>query len=177
MADNTIKRIIIHCAATPNGKRLGNARQTAAQRIDDMHARRGFARRPWHINAFNPHLRAIGYHYIIDTDGTLESGRAEGETGAHVKGYNTGSIGICMVGTDQFTASQWEALAALVRDLKARYPQAHICGHRDLSPDIDGDGTVEPHEWLKICPGFTVADWLAGGMAPLPGHICEARHD
>ena len=64
-----------------------------------------------------------------------------------------------------------------MRELKERYPQARICGHRDLSPDINGDGTIEPNEWLKTCPGFTVADWLAGDMAPLAGHICEARDD
>ena len=173
MADNTIKRIIIHCAATPNGKRLGNGRQTAAQRIDDMHARRGFARRSWHINAFNPHLRAIGYHYIIDTDGTLESGRAEGETGAHVKGYNTGSIGICMVGTTAFTRAQWAALTEIVRDCARRYPDAIICGHRDLSPDLNGDGKITANEWIKLCPGFDTAEWLEEGMQPLPDHTTE----
>ena len=104
MADN-IKRIIIHCAATPNGKRLGNARQTAAQRIDDMHARRGFARRPWHINTFNPHLKAIGYHYIIDTDGTLESGRAEGEQGRAAAGWEGEGHGVDSIRAGQARAS------------------------------------------------------------------------
>lgn len=172
-----IDKIVIHCAATTNGRALGNGRQSAAQVIDAGHKARGFARRAYNISKFNDHLHHIGYHYVIDIDGTVESGRHELEMGAHVKGHNAHSIGICMVGTDHFTAAQWAALAELVRDLKARYPQAHICGHRDLSPDIDGDGTIEPSEWLKICPGFTVADWLAGEMAPLAGHICEARHD
>ena len=172
-----IDKIVIHCAASTNGQALGSSKQSAAQVIDGWHAKRGFRRLDYNISKYNGELRHIGYHYVIDTNGAVEPGRHELEMGAHVKGHNAHSIGICVVGTDQFTASQWEALAALVRDLKARYPQAHICGHRDLSPDIDGDGTVEPHEWLKICPGFTVADWLAGGMAPLPGHICEARHD
>jgi len=172
-----IDKIVIHCAASANGRALGNEQHSAAQVIDGWHKARGFERRAYNISKFNGGLHHIGYHYVIDTDGNTEPGRHELEMGAHVKGHNAHSIGICMVGTDQFTASQWTALAALMRELKERYPQARICGHRDLSPDINGDGTIEPNEWLKTCPGFTVADWLAGDMAPLAGHICEARDD
>lgn len=172
-----INLIVIHCAASKNGVKLGGARQTAAERIDDWHAARGFKRRADNIRKINSHLRHIGYHYVIDADGTIESGRAEGETGAHVKGHNTGSIGICMAGTDAFTLAQWRTLAETVSDLAAAYPSADICGHRDLSPDIDGDGTIEPHEWLKICPGFDAIDWVQGGMEPLPGHITELKHE
>ena len=170
-----INLIIIHCAASKNGVMLGTERQTAAERIDEWHAARGFARRPYNISKHNPHLHHIGYHYVIDADGSLMGGRAEGEPGAHVKGHNTGSLGICLAGTDAFTRAQWQTLAELVQTLAANYPDAAICGHRDLSPDSDGDGTVEPHEWLKTCPGFDVADWLQSGMEPLPGHITELR--
>ena len=34
------------------------------------------------------------------------------------------------------------------------YPDSKICGHRDLSPDLDGDGEIEPNEWIKMCPCF-----------------------
>jgi len=46
-----------------------------------------------------------------------------------------------------------------------------ICGHRDLSPDADGDGTVEPREWTKTCPGFDVSTWFGAGMTPDPAHV------
>lgn len=170
-----IKLIVIHCAASKNGYMLGTSRQTAAERIDEWHAARGFKRNPDAIRETRSHLRHIGYHYVIDADGSLMGGRAEGETGAHVKGHNTGSLGICLAGTDAFTRAQWQTLAELIQILTAENPQAGICGHRDLSPDLDGDGTVEPHEWLKTCPGFDVADWLQSGMEPLPGHITELR--
>ena len=37
------------------------------------------------------------------------------------------------------------------------YHYARVCGHRDLSPDLDGDGKVEPWEWVKQCPCFEVS--------------------
>ena len=78
-----------------------------------------------------------------------------------------------MVGTDRYSREQWTALANLVGGLRKTYPNARLVGHRDLSPDRDGDGTVEPSEWLKTCPGFLVAEWVRGGMVPLSGHILD----
>lgn len=160
-----IQKIVIHCSATQNGKRLRNKNQTAAQVIDSWHAKRGFLRKN---HQFNPHLRHIGYHFVIDTDGTVETGRAEGEIGAHVKGYNLHSLGICLVGGisitgknyGRYTAKQWQALYQLLQKLEAKYPEARICGHRDLSPDLNGDGTISPNEWVKDCPCFDVWEWL-----------------
>lgn len=172
-----INRIVIHCAATGNGRILANERQSAAQRIDDWHKGRGFRRSAAAKAAFNEHLNHIGYHFVIDCDGTLGSGRAVGEIGAHVAGYNKGSIGICLVGTERFTKSQWLSLRELVAALSAKYPAAEICGHRDLSPDQDGDGKIEAHEWTKLCPGFDVQAWLAGGCGIPAGHLCEVAYD
>lgn len=168
-----ISLIVIHCAASTNGKPLGNGTHTAADTIDRWHIQRGFQRQPAARAAFNPNLSAIGYHFVLDTDGTKGTGRTIAEVGAHVQGFNSQSISICLVGTSRFTRAQWDALHSLVKTLKAQYPAARVVGHRDLSPDADGDGTVEPHEWLKTCPGFNVVDWLAGGMQPLAGHIQE----
>ncbi|KAA6207873.1 N-acetylmuramoyl-L-alanine amidase [Avibacterium paragallinarum] len=163
-----ITKIVIHCSATQNGKSLRTKTQTAAQRIDDWHKQRGFKRNPISTKYFNPHLPHIGYHFVIDTDGTIETARQEGENGAHVKGHNTHSLGICLVGGisitgknyARFTAKQWQALHKLLRELEAKYPEARICGHRDLSPDLNGDGTITPNEWLKDCPCFDVWEWL-----------------
>ena len=74
----TIKEIIIHCADTPEG------RDDKAADIDRWHKQRGFDR--------------IGYHYVIDLDGTIEAGRDPDCIGAHCKGHNTNSIGICYIG-------------------------------------------------------------------------------
>lgn len=152
---------------------LATARQSAAERIDGWHKQRSFARRPYNVSKYNSHLHHIGYHFVIDVDGTLETGRAEGETGAHVKGHNTGSIGICMTGTDKFTLSQWRTLMELVTDLHAAYPEAAIAGIATSSPILTATASSNHWEWLKICPGFDVADRLQSGMEPLPEHITE----
>ena len=44
--------------------------------------------------------------------------------------------------------------------LSEKYPDATILGHRDLSPDKDGDGVIETSEWVKHCPSFDVKEWL-----------------
>ena len=168
-----IDLIVIHCAATPNGVRLARGAQSAAAVIDRWHAARGFHRGDAARRAFNPTLAAIGYHFVIDCDGTLASGRAPDEVGAHVAGYNARSLGICLVGTDRFTPVQWQALRQLVQLLRTQHPAARLCGHRDLSPDRNGDGVISPSEWTKTCPGFSVADWLAAGLQPAAAAMWE----
>lgn len=154
-----ITKIIIHCADTHNGMRLARFGKTAAQRIDDWHEKAGFRREINNRIAFNRSLGYIGYHFVIDTDGTVESGRKVGERGAHVKGQNTGSIGICLVGYSKFTLKQWQALAKLVHQLSAQYPDASLHGHREFA--------------AKFCPGFDVQEWVKGGFTPLSQHITE----
>ncbi len=166
-----IKKIVIHCAATSNGEWLGKTTDSDAVIIDQWHKARGFARRKHNIRQFNPDLKHIGYHFVIGLDGRVATGRAIGEQGAHVKGHNKHSLGICLIGTDAFTREQWAALTELIHRLSRQYPDAVLCGHRDLSPDIDGDGTVEPHEWTKICPGFDVGEWVDNDFAPWPEHV------
>ncbi|MCC7413347.1 MAG: N-acetylmuramoyl-L-alanine amidase [Gammaproteobacteria bacterium] len=164
----SIDTLVIHCSATPNG------RWTTPEDIDRWHAARGF-RRDMSISPHDsPGLLHIGYHYVLLTTGAVTMGRPEIESGAHVTGHNDHTIGLCMIGTDAFSPAQWETLCRHVTQQQQRRPGIRVCGHRDLSPDRDGDGRVEAHEWLKICPGFSVADWLAGGMTPLPGHIFAA---
>ena len=120
-----------------------------------MHKQRGFAK--------------IGYHYVVQLDGTVEVGRKESEVGAHAQGHNSDSIGICYIGgvaadgktpKDTRTESQRVALRQTIGRLRSRYPGAIVLGHRDLSPDKDGDGKVEPHEWMKACPSFDVRTQL-----------------
>ena len=157
-----INLIVIHCTASPNGK---------ARSVEDVtrdHKARGF--------------RTIGYHHLIGVDGTVSAGRPESEIGSHARGFNANSIGICMVGglggpdrlnPGLFTQPQWEALRLTVMDLLERFPAAQVVGHRDLSPDLNHDGQVEPSEWIKLCPAFDVAAWMDGGGKPLDGHVLQ----
>lgn len=147
-----VEGIVIHCSASKNG----DARVTRDV-IDGWHQEKGW--------------RKIGYHYVIEVDGFINHGRELEEIGAHVEGSNAKTVGICMVGTDKFSPKQWNSLAALVRELRESYPAATVLGHRDYSPDKDGDGVIEPFEWLKTCPGFDVAGWINRGMEPLPENI------
>lgn len=161
----SISHIVIHCSATPNGK------PCSASAIDAMHKARGFARKPEWIAKCRPNLKHIGYHYFIDERGIERPGRHLDEIGAHVQGSNARSIGICIAGTDRYSQAQWISLDALVTHLQYRFPAAKVCGHRDFSPDLDGDGVIERHEWIKTCPGFDVAAWLAAGKTPDPNHV------
>lgn len=110
----------------------------------------------------------IGYHAVIRRSGEIEFGRHFDEPGAHVQGHNFRSVGVCMVGgvdangepENNFTNEQFESLRALLDMLQLAYPNATVLGHRDLSPDLDGDGLVTEAEWLKDCPCFSVRDWL-----------------
>lgn len=141
-----IKYIVIHCSAGPDGVAKSLAQLTKE------HQARGF--------------RSIGYHYIISPDGTITVGRPEEEVGAHVQGFNSDSIGICMLGTLKFKQAAWDSLATLTRRLKAKYTQAVVRGHRDFSPDLNKDGKISRNEWIKLCPNFDVAEWMVGGMTP-----------
>lgn len=116
----------------------------------------------------------IGYHWVIEESGRIMVGRPLNYAPAAVAGFNTHSIAICYVGglnargqpEDTRTPEQRTALAALVKTLARHYgiEKDRILGHRDYSPDKDGDGVVERHEWLKDCPCFDVQaevkEWL-----------------
>ena len=174
-----INLIVIHCSASPNGVSLFRGVpgalpiQTPVSVIDSWHATRGFHRDPAARERFNPQLAAIGYHFVIYTNGCTVTGRSMEEIGAHVNGFNQKSLGVCLVGTDQFTPAQWVTLRDLIKRLQANYPDTKIVGHRDLSPDQNQNGIVENFEWLKTCPGFSVADWLADGMNPIAAAMLE----
>ena len=88
--------------------------------------------------------------------------------GAHAKGYNRNSIGICYEGgldkdgkpKDTRTPEQRVALRQLVNELLLRFPDCKVCGHRDLSFDLNHNGKIDPREWTKQCPCFAVATEL-----------------
>ena len=146
-----IDLIVIHCTATRIGCPL------SPEALDGMHRQRGF--------------NGCGYHYYVRRDGMICSMRPVERVGAHVKGFNAHSIGVAYEGgldakgnpADTRTEEQKHALRVLVRVLREDFGvSAHrVVGHRDLSPDVNGNGVVEPEEWVKVCPCFDVAsaDW------------------
>ena len=159
-----VDMIVIHCSATPNGRAVSVAD------IRSWHLARGFT--------------DIGYHWVVYLDGTVHAGRPEEEMGAHALHFNEHSIGICMVGgvgaagadphnPGKYTAAQWIALRRLIDDIESRHPIKRICGHRDLSPDVNSDGHIEPSEWIKLCPSFDVDGWREAGMFPAALNVLE----
>lgn len=131
-----INLIIVHCSATPEG------RNVAVADIDRWHRERGFD--------------GIGYHYVVYIDGSVHEGRPLEKVGAHCKGHNAHSIGICYVGgvdifdkpKDTRTLAQKDALVNLLMRLKRRFPKAVIRGHRDFA--------------AKACPSFDATKEYAG---------------
>lgn len=169
-----INTVVVHCSATPSGRYLKGGILGAAHVIDGWHAARGFRRNLQAVQRFNPALPSIGYHFVIDIDGQCFTGRHLDEVGAHVAGHNAYSVGVCLVGgmepTARYTPAQWDTLAHLVLQLQRLGSNVRVVGHRDLSPDANGDGKLQQHEWLKTCPGFDVSAWLMQ-MQPLPEHV------
>lgn len=139
---NTIKYFVIHCSATRS-----NMTYTSLQ-LDRDHRARGF--------------RSAGYHFYIRRNGDTEALRPTHEPGAHARGYNDCSIGICYEGgldamarpADTRTPAQKDALRRLLQELRVKFPRARVIGHRDLSFDRNQDGHISPDEWMKACPCF-----------------------
>lgn len=147
--EREVNLIVVHCSAT----RVD--RDITARDIDSFHRVRGFS--SW------------GYHYYVRKDGSIEKMRDESEPGAHAYGHNRDSIGLCYEGgldvngrpADTRTVTQKRTLVALLRSLRADYPGARIVGHRDLSPDVNGNGRVDKWERTKECPCFDAAEEYA----------------
>lgn len=120
-----IKYLVVHCSDSPH-------RGDTAETIHLWHKERGFD--------------GVGYHAVIDEHGGIERGRPEYWAGAHVRGYNNESLGVCLIGKDSFAPLQLLALASLILEWKQEHPHAMVVGHRDLDPN-------------KTCPNFNVQEW------------------
>jgi len=127
LIDKKISLLVVHCSDTKNSQNL------SATDIHKMHL--GFG---WN---------GIGYHKIIQRSGKVENGRPEYWIGAHVKGKNKISLGVCLIGKDKFTKKQFNSLEKVLRKWKSSYPNAKILGHRDT-------GNTK-----KTCPNFDVITW------------------
>lgn len=125
--------IFVHCSATKPSMNWG------LREIRQSHKERGFL--------------DVGYHFIIKRDGTIEAGRDEDVIGAHVEGYNSTSVGVCLVGgvddrlkpEANFTPAQMQALRSLLVTLLAKYEGSVLRAHHDVAP--------------KACPSFDLKRW------------------
>jgi len=139
---NKPKYIIIHCSDSHYGNR---------QLIDEWHKQKG-----WDM---------IGYHYVITnayptyksfmdntpsvvSDGMIVAGRPEKQDGAHAYGYNTKSIGVCLIGTDMFTGKQLISLRTLVKKLQYDYgDKLVVLGHYETKSGMKQE---------KTCPNINM---------------------
>ena len=138
-----ISEIIIHCTATRPDWR--ESRPTS-EKVAEV--------RRWHVS--DRGWRDIGYHFLIDRDGTIAEGRPLDQVGAHTMDHNTGTVGISLFGghgsaaTDKFfahyTTPQDKALRALIEDISAAYKITKVSGHNEYA--------------AKACPGFNVPTWF-----------------
>lgn len=139
-----INLIVVHCSATRAD------RDFTENDLEVCHRHRGF--------------NGAGYHFYIRKNGDIKNTRPLEKPGAH----NAHSIGICYEGgldvryrpADTRTEWQKHSLRVLIRTLLMDYPGCRVCGHRDLSPDRNGDGRISPEEWVKECPCFEVTSKL-----------------
>ena len=136
-----ITKIVIHCSDSSDGQA-----DIDAAEIHRWHQERGFD--------------GIGYHYVIKRDGIVENGRPHYWEGAHVSGHNAGSIGVCLVGRDEFTEEQFNAMKSVLYLLKFKYQDAEVMGHYEL-------------DHRKTCPNFSVKAWVELNM---PGIEHTVRH-
>ena len=122
-----IELLVVHCSDTANNQNL------SAIDIHKIHLSFGWD--------------GIGYHKTIKRSGKIENGRPEYWIGAHIKGKNEISLGVCLIGRDNFTKNQFKSLERVLRKWKKLYPNAKIVGHRDTS------------KTKKTCPNFDVISW------------------
>lgn len=133
----SINEIIVHCAATPEGKNF------TVEQIRD-----------WHVNGRG--WKDIGYHFVIYLDGSIHAGRPVEQVGAHCLNHNQHSIGVCYIGgctavgkkaKDTRTPAQKKALLELLTELRSIYPKARIHSHSDFAN--------------KACPAFNATQEYA----------------
>ena len=122
-----IKYLIVHCSDTNNEDNV------SASTIHMMHLNFGWD--------------GIGYHKIINRDGSIENGRPEYWVGAHTKGVNEESLGVCLIGRNNFTTNQFDSLEKILKKWQLNYKGSIVLGHSDAI------------KTKKTCPNFDVKKW------------------
>jgi len=141
-----INRLVIHCTAS----------STTATKDDILKYWRDV--KGW---------RQVGYHYLIGRNGERHILAHLSEVTNGVRGHNYDSAHISWIGgkggVDNRTQAQKKEMAFLIRELRsdAILGAVNVVGHRELaSKDLNGNGVIDPQEFVKLCPSFSVVDWL-----------------
>ena len=142
-----IKYLVVHCTASPQ-----------TQKVKDIVS--------YWKNALG--WKSPGYHVIVEADGTAHELLNIALPSNGVKGFNASSIHISYVGgvdkngkaVDNRSPQQKEVILRYLQGWKKKFPKAKIQGHRDFSPDKNGNGRIDPWERIKECPSFEVKDWI-----------------
>lgn len=141
-----IDYIVVHCSATNQKVTAQNIMKS--HMMDKTQGGRGWS--------------APGYHYVVEANGSIVYIWEENRIANGVKGNNLHSIHVCYVGgidknskpIDNRTDEQKKSLIKLLKELRAKYPNAKIKGHRDFSKDLNNNGIIDPWERIKACPCF-----------------------
>ncbi len=142
--EREIDKIIIHCS------------------VSDYATRKWF----FNLHVIENGWSDIGYHFLImnskskpaktllklnpEHDGRIVWGRDVEIAGAHCRGDNKTSIGICLVGIDLFSARQIYSLITLIEEFKFMYPNIKLFGHYEMESGIKQG---------KTCPNIDM-NWL-----------------
>lgn len=134
MALRTIDKLVVHHSAS-------SSVTTKKSDLERWRKERGFLE--------------IGYHKVIERDGKVADGRDEGNEGAHARGANSHSLGVCVVGDLEVeipTSAQIAALESVLVHWCRQYglTDAHIYGHTNVP-----GGTTN-----TLCPGKNLASRL-----------------
>lgn len=135
-----IKYIVVHCTATSQSASVASILN-------------GWKQLGWK----NP-----GYHFLVEQSGAHHILLPVDQVSNGVKGYNSVSINIAYIGgidtdgkpKDTLNSNQRWKIQQIIDGLLVHFPNAKVLGHRDLSPDTNRNGKIEPCEWLKACPCF-----------------------
>lgn len=152
-----VTHIVVHYSATYDDQ------DTTIKQVDEWHRARNF--------------KMVGYHFFYRLNGMEEFGRPITMVGAHVGGQNQGKIGLCFagglkretgnnVGVNTMTLAQEKALITRIKWLKEKFPNAAVCGHKDLA--------------ATQCPGFHVRPWweavVASGYQPVFNKVAKKEN-
>ncbi len=124
-----IKYLVVHCSDTPND------RETTAEEVHRWHSDKPPKGNGWD---------GIGYHAVIKRSGLVEKGRPEYWQGSHVRGKNHVSLGVCLIGRDEFTDEQFNSLHKLLDEWLEKYPEANVVSHYEVDNK-------------KTCPNYDAA--------------------
>lgn len=142
-----IKNIVVHCTAT--------RRDVSKDRIAESFVKRGW--------------KKPGYHFLIAENGCIYNLVGCEDVVNGVKGHNADSVHVAYIGgidecgrpIDNRSQKQKDSMIVLLKRLSHIFPGSKIIGHRDLSPDSNGNGVIDPWERLKECPCFDAAEEYA----------------